>query len=545
MLRIDKIHSMDAYMSLLGTSTKIYIDNDRLDWALREACYTSDDFKALALLNLKIESSGSYHLLSPDNIIDFLYEVGVDLDKRFANKKTQKPSLDMKKVVDPLIESGIQVELLTAYKMHRSYKSYASFLRSLASTRKLHGQTSSGRCILEYDTTLQERENCRVYYKDIAVVSIPKLYSRIVTTPSDEYHIAWCDYPQADWRFAYNLFIKDSSNVEIMRGCDDAYEGLARIVEGEKFNSESFKESRKVYKVSCLSTFYNSQDKRAIPQAMREYFRSREKYGRYVYDLGLLQKFRLPVPITSYFGHTQLIPEASYADSFISKGLNTPIQTFTSHVVNETVFGILEKFWSLGYTKDDINIYFVRHDEPLFLFRDTILKDAWVFSDCSRIHIDGFTPIHLDFHFGNYYQEEDEYLTTEIKRNAERGKGNIQEYEMGEPKDYYPIPSVESVYAQYFIRPDKAIDVRYYDYRRDKFFTVGSSATDIEGALYETLTTAISKLGSPQYFLVYNDGATVELDRVDSKADGDNGTLLKVISRYDSRVVQMSMQEGY
>ena len=537
MLHISSMHPMDEYLALLSKYPEVYIDNERLDRAIIDARYLADDYKALTLLELRVESGGSYQSVSAESILDYLESIGVDLEKRFRNRKTKGYSLDMKRVVEPMIEAGIAVDLLSMYKQYRSYNSYASSLSTLGNSRKLHYKTSDGRYILKYPFALTERENLRVYYHDIAVVSIPKKFSNIITGPSESWHLAWCDYPQADWRFAYNLFIRDPKNFEVMRGCTDAYEGLARIVEGDKFNPETFKESRKAYKVDCLSVFYNSKDNRPIPSAMRDYFRSIPKYARYVYDLGVLYKFKLPVPCESYFGYSQLLPSGSYPDSFISKGLNTPIQTMTSHVVNESVFGILQKFRDLGYTEDDIRIYYVRHDELIFLFKDTILKDSWVFDDCSEIHIDGFSPIKLDFHFGNYYQEEDPMLRDEIRRQADAKADRITRYPPGEMKDFYPIPSVESVYAQFFIRDENLPDGRklfavcYYDYRTGKRTWLKTKAIDREEALHQTVTTLSAQLGNPKYLLVRNDG----LEFIDAIGPGDC-TLMKVLSSYDSGV---------
>lgn len=550
MLKIDKVHSMDEYLALLRTSSTIYVDNERLDRAVKDACYTADDYKALTTLELCIESAGSYNFVSPEMIVNFLEDVGVDFERHFRNRRTQGYSLDIAKVVNPLIERGVQVDLLKAYKVYRSYKTYASFLRTMVNNKGRFTKLSNGRIILEYTTNIKERENLRAYYRDIAVVSIPRIYSSIITTPNEGYHIAWCDYPQADWRFAYNLFIRDETNVDIMRESEDAYEGLAKIIEGDKFDHEVFKTSRKEYKVNCLSVFYNSRNKNPIPSAMREYFRSRERYRRYLYDLEILQKFRLPVPCTSYFGYEQLLPEASYPDAFVSKGMNTPIQTFTSHIVNETVFGILEKFWSLGYTKEDINVYFVRHDEPLFLFKDSIIKDAWVFEDCRDIFIPGFTPITLDFHFGNFYKEDDEFLTSEIARSISSNESKVTIYRDADFKEesqreYRPVPTVESCYVQFFREfaggsDPVGLKVIYHDYRNDERRTYHSKQMTTEAALRDTLPEHLAYLSHPRYLLVYNDGLSIELDSV---GEGEEATLIKVISRYDSRVVQCNGEE--
>ena len=529
---------MEEYLELLRKSSTIYIDNARLDQAIADVCYRADDLKALTLLELRVESAGSYQAVTPQNIIDFLEAIGIDLETRYRNKKTKGASLDMKKVVQPLIDDGVAVDLLSAYKQYRSYRSYSSTLLHLGESKKVHSKTSDGRYILAYPTHVIERENLRAYYKDIAVVSIPKIYSNIITAPSDEWHLAWCDYPQADWRFAYNLFIKDENNAEIMRGCDDAYEGLARLVEGDKFNLDTFKESRKAYKVDALSVFYNSRNNKPIPTAMRNYFRSRERYSRYVYDLSILYQFKLPVPCTSYFGYTQLLPEASYMDAFLSKGLNTPIQTFTSHVVNQTAFGVLHKFYYLGYTEDDIRVYYVRHDEIVFMFKDTVVKDSWVFRDCSEIHIDGFTPIKLDFHYGDYYQEEDVDLTARINREAEAKLDNIHYYDIGEMKPYYPVPSVESAYVQFFtgIGPKAqrqlGTTVVYYDYRSSKRATFTSKADTTLDALYDTVEDYLKQIGNPKYFYVRNSS----LDFIDQVGPEGEETLIKVVSKYDNNV---------
>ena len=390
-----------------------------------------------------------------------------------------------------------------------------------------------------FPTHIDERDNLRVYYSDIAVVSVPKKYSDMITGPSDNYYLAWCDYPQADWRFAYNLFIRGEDNEQVMRECSDAYEGLARLVEGEKFDLETFKAMRKEYKVHCLKVFYNSKDSAPIPSAIREYFRSRPKYKKLLFDLDILYQFKLPIPCVSYFGFEQMLPEGAYTDAFISKALNTPIQTFTSHIVNETVCCLLEKFWSLGYTKEDINVYYVRHDEPIFLFTKKILKDAWIFEDCRDIYIPGFTPITLDFHFGRYYQEEDAALTAEITDSISRHESLVTVYHDSDFKhevvhDYSPVPSAEQIFVQFF--PDNERDgrqqVHIYNYRTGERRAYSSDHLELEDALGEVLNEwALAWLGNPRYLLV----KTSSLDYMDY-IGSDDSTLMKVVARYDRNV---------
>lgn len=532
MVTIDKTHSMSEYLDLLSTSLEIYMDNDRLTSSYEEVCYTTDDMRNLASMWLRIESAGLYPAMSPDNIIDFLCRIGVDMEKRYANKKTKSLSLDIKRVVIPLIEAGVAPELLTAYKEYRSYRSYASSMSKLIESKRMHGHTSSGRTIVKFPTHIEERDNLRVYYNNISVVSVPKLYSKMITGPTDSHFIAWCDYPQADWRFAYNLFIRDENNFKVMSSCDDAYEGLARLIEGDSFDLAVFKEKRKEYKVHCLKVFYNSKDKAQIPSAIREFFRSCPKYKKLLFDLEVFYHFKLPIPCTSYFGFEQLLPEGTYPDAFISKGLNTPIQTFTSHIVNETVFKVLEMFWSLGYTKEQANVYYVRHDEPLFLFTRDVLKDSWIFDECSEISIPGFTPIHLDFHFGEYYQEEDEDLTREVDE-AKRQSGFVPtRYSMGKAKDYWPFPTVEYVYAQFYGVENSGFDVVVHNYRTQESATFYGVGSEPLVALKSAMNSGmLDWLGSPEYLLARTNG----FDDIDYVGPEDS-TLLRVIDRYDSNI---------
>ncbi len=532
MLHIDGTHTMPEYMQVLKTSQTLFVDDERLQRASMECDYRARDLEYLCLAELRKECGGRYSTLTKNNLIEYLEELGVDFDKRFRTKKGGEPSLDLKRVITPLIEQGIAVPILTLYKEWRSYLSYSSFLRKMLERRPPFHTTNSGRVILEFPTHIEEQENLRVYYSDMAIVSVPKPFSDIITGPSEKYHLAWCDYPQADWRFAYNLFIKDDSNKGIMEQCADAYEGLARMVEGDKFDPEEFKNNRKAYKVDCLSVFYNSSNNRAIPKAMREYFQSRERYARYLYDLTVLYRFKLPVPIISYFGFEQLLPEAPYESAFVSKGLNTPIQTFTSHVVNETVLGILNKFWELGYTSDDINIYYVRHDEPIFMFKDTILQDAWIFKDCSEIHIDGFTPIHLDFQFGDYYKQEDERLTKRVSEFMNASDDRLHTYPRGELKPYNPIPTVESVYCAIYKLDDgkPGYQYRFYNQRTAEQYRYRSEEEDIEAGMAEVIRDPlVGAVGSPRYLLVQNN----DYEWMDAVGPNDS-TLLKVIRKTDN-----------
>lgn len=447
---------MSDYLAILQHDKKISIDHERLVDAINQANYRILDYSNIVSMNLKIASKGDFRTTSTDDLIEFLLEQGIS-QKKFEVKGRKNLSFDMEKVVKPLIAARVFPEILEPYVTMRSYVSYRNFLNKqlLGNFSVKYSRRNDGVFLRQYDFTVTERENLRVYYSDIAVINIPKIYSNIITVPDTDYFLVWCDYPQADWRMAYNLFLRDDTNAKIMDTYDDSYQGAAILVEGDEFIEEDFQSKRKSYKVDTLKTFYNSRDNSPLVQKLRTFFMSCPKYRKYYNDLAALYSLKIPIPCESYFGFQQMLPEGSYKDAFISKGLNTPTQTMTSHLVMETVFGVISKFLDLGYTSEDILPYFIRHDEPLFLAHKRILQDAWVFGDCSQIHIDGFSPIKLDFHFGYNYLEEDNEITLHVKKSCIENQSKFQIYEKGSLNaKWNPIPSVISGYVDVLIRND-------------------------------------------------------------------------------------------
>lgn len=529
MYLIDKsTHTMDEYLAVLSKSLKIYIDAERLKAAIKEAEWKVQDRANLALMWLRIESSGSYSSAGPDQLADYLTRRGIDITRKRKGASTKTVSLDAKKVIAPLIERGVETDLLQHYVEYRSAKTQLSFLRGLEPELRHAKLTPAGRAVVAYDTHVDEQDNLRTYYSDIAVVSIPKVYKSIIGAKGDEYYLAWADLPQADLRGAYNLFLRTPENVQVMREFEDAYEGIATLAEGDHFNHDTFKENRKYYKVSALKVFYNSKDNSPVSEDLRAFYNSSERYTRYCYDLRVLYRFKLPIPIKSYFGCEQYLPEASYADRFISKGLNTPIQWFTSHIVNEIVMNILRKFWSLGYTEEDINVYFVRHDEPLFQFRRTILKDAWIFKEFSTVIVPGFSPIILNFFFGDFYGEPNASLTKEIEQTYNDPRITIIPPEVSDCalNVYEPVGKVEAVGLSFsdMDNGNGNRSVRVFDYRTEQEFSCIATKPTIEECLVEIVSNDILPHFGPLDYLLVNNGAPEALFRV-----GD--TLVKSLGR--------------
>ncbi|MFQ9150775.1 MAG: hypothetical protein ACLR6B_03780 [Blautia sp.] len=246
-----------------------------------------------------------------------------------------------------------------------------------------------------------------------------------------------------------------------MRSCTtlkDKYEGIARPIakaNGEDFDYESFKKNRNLYKVYVLETIYGTrgssiQSTRSFIQSLAKYLDSCEKYTEYVRRINNTIAMNLPVITRGYFGFEQAAPSNLFRDVDIRNfALNSPIQTGTSEIMILTVNAIIDKFRSLGYGPDDVSVYMVRHDEPVFKISKKVLKDAWVFKNASEIYVDDWIPLQLDFKYGYYYGEEDAGLAEAVDYSVDLNAHKIDIVtadDYGMSKEYYPIADVGNVY---------------------------------------------------------------------------------------------------
>ena len=160
----------------------------------------------------------------------------------------------------------------------------------------------------------------------------------------------------------------------------------------------------------------------------------------------------MPFAVKSYFGHEEIINVDSYDRNPLFKALNTPIQAGTSEVVILTVNKILDMFYELGYTEDDVSVYMVRHDEPVFKVKETAKKDLWVFKQATDIIVDNWVPLRIDFSPGYYYREVDEDLQKEMQQSYEENADKIEYFESDEEnngEEYYPISPILNMSIYY------------------------------------------------------------------------------------------------
>jgi len=485
-----------------------YVDLDRYEYYLkRNGCYVLYDrdmldryrkglqnrsgvYELMAADRMRHHSGGRYLVMTKDGIIQYLANSEHCPWHYFNNRHTKSESLDMKKCLLPLYENGYAQEFLEYYMQYRSLSNKSNKLK------KIIGQCNSGEAKSHDGVTLsripfnvKRNPNYRYNYSDYDIIAqIPKDTASCIGI-DDGYVLAWGDFAQSDFRIAYNLFMRSEENDAVMMRYSDRYEGLARIVSsklGRPFDSKEFAESRSLYKKLTLATVYGTastviKSESAFISMFNQFLDKCPRYVEYRDRLHAAYQLGLPIVVESYFGNTEVSPILPNEQSTVNRALNAPIQKGTSEIVIITVCKILEKFYSLGYGEDDISLYFVRHDEPIFKMREGVLKDSWVFQEFASILVGGWTPLEMSFTFGYWYNRPDERLVGMYRESCKANRGRVTKISPKiEIENFYPVKKIMQLIT-YCIKLETESIIAFYDEKRHKVHYSIAETTDDEG----------------------------------------------------------------
>lgn len=503
----DSYVDLDLYEERLRELGHIYIDKIKMNLLYKYESTRRDTEYYLAFSVMNANSGNRFLDMSASNVYEYLVEYGKCPEHKFKSKGVSGVSLDMKKVLAPLYEMGYAKEFLAHYMRYKSLKSKCSKIATLLEALWVKdSEDTFGNSIYKLPYNVSQQKNLRYNYSNYDVIGIPKEYNSSICCPKG-YVVASGDFAQSDLRIAYNLYIRDEKNIKIMDTCEDKYEGMARIVSefyGEKFDHDKFILERSLYKVYCLATIYGQRagdtpegDK--FIKRFTKYLETCPRYMEYYKRITQRCDLGLPVQITGYFGHTQIIDLDRYRiKTTINDALNSPNQMGTSQIIILTVNTILDKFYALGYKPSDISVYYVRHDEPLFIMKEEVLKDAWIFKECEDIIVDNWTPLKLTFDFAYNYTEVDEYLMEKAHQSYEDNKHRItiEKPSVDVKFDYYPIPKtlvLSVIYTENRYNPLESICCVYSsELNAADYFTIKSNNKD------EIVSTIMNKLVSKE-----------------------------------------------
>lgn len=445
----DSYVDVEKYNDRLHHNGYIVYDRQRMQDTFNYESAKLITYKNLTTDVMQQHSEGFHNSLGKEALYNFLTFYEHCPAHYFKKRGVSGISIDMKNVIDKLISNGYTQEFLENYKRFRKCESYCNTVRKVLNEcieRKGKNHFGVDTTAIFYDVNVQQ--NLRFNYRNRDIVAFPKTYATTFTV-EDGYFLVWGDFAQSDFRIAFNLLLRDENNTKFMSNIDDKYEGLARLIaqyEGEPFDLAKFKEMRTMYKTLTLACMYGTRDSIEIPKQnfikmLSNYLEGCPKYSEYEKRINERIELGMPFAVKSYFGHEEIININSYDRNPLFKALNTPIQAGTSEVVILTVNKILDTFYDLGYTEDDINVYMVRHDEPVFKVSERVKKDLWVFKQATDIIVDNWVPLRIDFSPGYYYKEADKDLEKEMLDSYEKNADKIDVYESDAEvkEEYYPL----------------------------------------------------------------------------------------------------------
>lgn len=482
--------NLDLYEQRIKDRGYILFDKEVLATDLEYMESRVQTMASFAKDTMFFRSSGNCFSLQKDGILNYLMNYEGCPTRYFSLHGRSGYSLDQKKVLSKLVGNGYAKEFIDYYCAYRSLVTKTGNLRSIINSCSIEcGVNEFSTKLTKLPFNVNVQRNLRFNYKNFDIISqLPKECCNVISV-DDGYFLAWGDFAQSDFRVAYNLFLRSTENDKIMNAYGDKYEALARIVAntlGQKFDLEGFKRDRKLYKVLVLATMYGTRssvipEERDFIQVFSDFLMRCPGYATFYERLERRVRLGLPIVLESYFGHEESVAiYPHYQQNSVYEALNSPVQTGTSEIVINTVNAILDTFYALGYSEDDASVYFVRHDEPVFRFSKKVLKDIWVLNNFSKILVDDWTPLQLDFDFGYYYGVSDSELCSEIASNYQVNLNKIDKFEVSSvaAKAYIPVADVFCLTAKWYSVPEIGKTVAAF------YFAEGNS---VRFSLFDTI----------------------------------------------------------
>lgn len=434
----DKL-DVERYYALLTEKGFIYVNVEKLHDDVTFMGSRVSSLASTAIRHMQVTQKKMVSDLSDVNVYDYLVDgCGVNPSSLRA-KNVRGWSIDEKRL-SRLSDRKMVADFLEIYQAYKSSKTKKGIIAGIRDrAQPTEERSPSGARLGKVFFQVEPRQNLRYYYKKESIVQIPRAMSGCVTVP-EGYFLTWGDFASADMIAALNCYLIDTDRdreIAALHG-KDGYAMFAHLISefyGEPFDKEAFLENRAAYKLYALKTIYGNTYgateeeslfiKRAIP-----YLNSKPRYVKYRETVKRAYEAGLPIEVESYFGHTQFLDRTA-ANSTLTevtdKALNTPIQTHTSERIIALVLSVVGDFERLGYRYgEDFWVYYIRHDEPLFLFKNEMLKDVWVLKDNAEVQVDDGIVQYVDWVFGYEYKSADAKMQETVEKIYEANKARMR-----------------------------------------------------------------------------------------------------------------------
>ena len=424
MLKLNRNSKVDfdKYLSRLSYMGSIYYNLDKISYPLSRAVLLRNSLSDYIYRFLLESSGGAVMGINRDSIFNYLINTCKVPKSLLESKKNDGDgvyytlSIDAKHL-EAVRDKGFAVEFIDIWLKYTSLKTQISLIEGIIKRRdpsnikkNLHGQTLFG-----IGHEINYSEAYRTYYKNFSHQQVPKAYLTSLDAPAG-YTMVKGDFEQSDLKIVYNMLLKDKSNVDIMFRHQDSYEGVARLVEGDSFDLDVFKENRALYKQNTLSPVYGgtsatTKQAQDVIDRVNSYLSTLDVYQEFKKRIERKIECKLPVVVNTYFGNSIEISNTKNHKQLMDAALNAPGQAGTSEVVVMCANSIMDKFAEYGITQENggIYLYLNRHDELVFLVKNEFLEYSWIFQDHEDIIVEGWMPLKISFSFSdNYAIDNDE-----------------------------------------------------------------------------------------------------------------------------------------
>lgn len=456
MIKFTQSSPLDTrlYEQRIQVRDHIYIDKEKLEKKRKYIEAVTEALEQRLRTIIVVDSKTQLRGLTDDNIYRLLNKYMGCPKEIFTKSNNERGfSVDKSKVLKPLYDLGYAQDFLEAKIKHAHIKAVKSKpAKMMEAMTQVPGEVDhEDRPIHRLRYEVNQQQNLRYNYRNYDIIGIPNEFKNCIVAPKGKV-LVWGDFAQADLRVAYNILLRDETNRDVFDSCTDMYEAVGKEIASNNnvpFDMENFKKKRNIAKANTLGPIYgkrsgNTREENEYIVDFSNYLMNNRRYREFYKRIKDNEKLGLPLTITSYFGtETVISVNQRGGKSSLNKALNTPMQTGTSEIVIRTVNKILDTFYSKGFTEDDIQVYCVRHDEPIFLIDEKLMEHSWLFKEFEKVLVDDWSPLLVDFHFGYTYTEDDEALMFKYNSSYQENKHKITILEPSPPqKDFYPIRKV-------------------------------------------------------------------------------------------------------
>lgn len=458
---------------------KIYVDIEKyLDKlghleALRDAAYVNVSDQMLMLSNGRYSSPTPQKLVS--TLLEFCEIQSKEIEKYNKDSRMHKPSADQEVLTECCrrlrleMDSGhISYLREKGLRLMEDYIAYRGILSAASSANKKISRFVEmpeagwgGTDIAAVDFMYEQKSTMRYYTFDDNIQGWNSEFLSCMTVPSG-YYLWWGDMKQIDLRvFMYSILLqKDPKLRDFIREYDDKYEAFMRYVYKELdrvFDYSEFKLNRDKYKKGILACLYGIQENsltvtldgdRQMARMFMEFFRKNKAYVELNQNIEDTIHMGCGVNIYDYFGVRSSVETygSKATPHVISQCINRPNQCGSNSVIVMWTNAVMEKFRELGYGKDDIYVYLVRHDEVIFAMKKEVLKNTWIFDDYAKVQVDDWELLEMESGFGIYYTEDLKELEDRFKESCDKNRDRYTPRSIGEHVDYAPLqPIVKAV----------------------------------------------------------------------------------------------------